>query len=156
MTLIRFIVLFVLILDVAAFPFACNCSSKSRSKKVMIDTFTAYEECPKYTDKEGNQKSVFEFSRYDIVYVQNFEVKLNEKFELSKTVLDYTDVSEENPEPTSKTYTITGWKKLKSADPKLGSDTISLPYIYNDSDFLPYYRGARNVIVLIPIVEQVM
>ena len=69
MTLRRFIVLFVLILDVASFPFACDCSSKSRSKKVMIDTFTAYEECPKYTDKEGNQKNVFEFSRYNIVHI---------------------------------------------------------------------------------------
>lgn len=156
MTLRRFIVLFVLILDVAAFPFACDCSSGGNSKKVMIDTFTTYEECPTYTDEEGNQKNIFEFSRYNTVYIENGQIKLKEKFELSKTVLDYTDVSEENPEPTSKTYTITGWKKLKSADPKLGSDIISLPYIYNDSDFLTYYTGARNVIVLIPIVEQVM
>ncbi len=156
MTLKRFIVLFVLILDVAAFPFDCNCSSTKDSKKVMIDIDSLYDEYPTYTDEKGNQKDVFKLSRYNVVYIKRGQIKLDETFELSKTVLDYTDVTEENPEPISKTYIISGWKKLRSANHDEESDIISLPYTYEDGDFLPYYIGTRNVIVLIPIIEQVM
>ena len=147
MTLKRMVILFIAILDVAVFPFACP---RTYKESVSVEYFERIS----YTDEIGNIRYVlYDGIRFG-VYLEDGYVKLREDVKLEQTILDYSDISETS-EPVSKTYRIAKWYKI-GQDHRVDETTdITLPYKTSSSDFLTYYCGKRNVVVLVPVIEEV-
>lgn len=149
MTLKRMVVLFILILDVAAFPFACP---RKYNESVCVsreDINNIY-----YTDASGNEKAVYFPLISRALYLEDGYVKLNEDITLEETILDYTTVDEEG-NPVSRTYRIVKWYKVDSKHNVDESTEITFPYKTSSSDFLTYYYGRRNVVVFVPVIEEI-
>lgn len=157
MTLKRFIVFFMVFLDVAAFPYACF--RKSNPHHAIIGTGSSDEaeiENVTYINQFGNEEYLSSIYNFTYLTLENGYVKLSDGFKTTLTIIDYEEVfNEKATEPKTHIYQITGWLLL-DCNHKIDYDKpLQLPYKYSNDDFIDYYCGHRNVIVLHPIVTQI-
>lgn len=160
MTLKRFIVMFILILDVAAFPYSCSRKFTRPSAIIGFGYIQNGDESDVDVIRYVNEKGIecnfsYTLDCKDLV-LKNNKVNLPDNFETTYTIVDYEEVfNGSSSEPTSKTYKIIGWTLLSDIHAINYDNVIQLPYEYTDDDFIGYYTGHRNVIVLQPIFEQI-
>lgn len=157
MTLKRFIVVFIAFLDVAVFPYTCFRRSNPRSAIVGTGSSDEVEiENITYINQFGNKEYLSNIYDFNNLILEDGYVKLPDGFKTTYTILDYEEVFNDNAtEPKTHIYNITGWFLL-DIHHKIDYDKpLQLPYKYSSDDFIDYYRGHRNVIVLQPIITQI-
>ncbi len=152
----KIIALCILILDVAAFPYHCNNTKVDNKPCSVIGSAIIYDEDSKsfgdatFISEKGGTVRISGIYDRTPLKLTNIYVTTPNDFEDVIKVEDY----ENKENPRIREFQIIGWLVLNNSYSENLDNIVQLPYEYSDNDFLTYYEGYRNVIVLKPVLVE--